>query len=166
MPELSYPEVFEKVGKTKSINEKKAILKEHENRKYFKELLIYMFDPRIKFTYTKSTLPVYVPDDAPEGMNMSSIVNVLPRMGYFTDYSPMASNPTKMNNLAISVLESISSKESDLLALIMTNSKYPYNGLTEKLVRDTFPDLLGKVEKKTTTKKEERDEQETEESAV
>jgi len=164
MLQLSYPQVFEKIGQTKSTNEKKAILKEHENRKYFKELLVYMFDPRIKFLYNKNNLPVYVPDDAPDGMNMTSIAHVLPRLGYFTEYSPLGdrSNNTKMNNLAISVLESVNSKESDLLALVMTNSKYPYSGLTEKLVRDTFPDLLGKI-KKTSNKKakeELRDEQE------
>ena len=170
MPQLSYPEVFENIGQTKSTNEKKAILREHENRKYFKELLVYMFDPRIKFLYNKNTLPVYVPDDAPEGMNMTSIPHVLPRLGYFTEYSPLGdrSNNTKRNNLAISVLESVNSKESDLLALIMTNSKYPYSGLTEKLVRDTFPKLLGEVEKKSNKKEKEelQDEQETKESTT
>ena len=174
MPQLSYPEIFEKIAQTKSINEKKAILKENENRKYFRELLIYMFDPRINFVYTKSTVPIWVPDDSPEGMNINQIWNVLPRIGYFADYSPMCgpnATPTeKMNNLLISVLESVYSKDAQLLELIVTNSKYPYTGLTEKLVRDTFPKLLGKVDKKTTKKvtkkKEERDEQETEESAL
>ena len=175
MAQLSYPEVFEKIGQTKSINEKKAILKENENRKYFRELLIYMFDPRINFVYTKSTVPIWVPDDSPEGMNINRIWNVLPRVGYFADYSPMCgpdSKPTeKMNHLLISVLESITSKDARLIELIITNSKYPYNGLTEKLVRDTFPKLLGKVEKKTTnkTKKEKaesKDEKATEESTL
>ena len=148
MPQLTYPEVFSEIGKTKSVNEKKKILTENANRKYFKELLVYMFDPRIEFVYTKKTIPVYVPDDAPEGMQRSSIPGQLPRLGYFTKYSPLGTEPNeKMNNLATSVLESVHSAEAELLSLILTNSKFPYSGLTERLVRETFPNLLGEVKK-------------------
>ena len=138
-------ELFEEFEKLKSRKEKLAFLKGQFNNVMFKAVLQGTFDPNIKWHIPKE-FPSYVPDDAPLGLNPSSLFNEMPRCTVFAVGHPKGEEVTekRRNELLIQVLESMHPAESMIFEQ-MLKKKLKVNGLTEKLVLEVFPDLYRKV---------------------
>jgi hypothetical protein len=60
-------------------------------------------------------------------------------MKYFVKGNTL--NTLKRENVFITLLESVSPEEAELL-LMMKNRKLSYKGLTKKFIEDNFPELL------------------------
>jgi len=138
-------ELFEEFEKLKSRKEKLAFLKGQFNNAMFKAVLQGTFDPNIKWHIPKE-FPSYVPDDAPLGLNPSSLFNEMPRCTVFAVGHPKGEGVTekRRNQLLIQILESMHAAESKIFEQMM-KKKLKVNGLTEKLVLEVFPDLYRKV---------------------
>jgi hypothetical protein len=87
-----------------------------------------------------------VPDDAPMGLNPSSLHSEIPKCTVFAQGHPKSKGVTekRMTELLIQVLESMHPSESMIFEQMM-KKKLKVNGLTEKLVLEVFPDLYRKV---------------------
>ena len=138
-------ELFEEFEKLKSRKEKLAFLKGQFNNAMFKAVLQGTFDPNIKWHFGKD-FPSYVPDDAPLGLNPSSLLSEIPKCGVFAVGHLKSKNvtPKRMTELLLQVLESMHPAESMIFEQ-MLKKKLKVNGLTEKLVLEVFPDLYRKV---------------------
>ena len=138
-------ELFEEFEKLKSRKEKLAFLKSQFNNAMFKAVLQGTFDPNIKWHFGKD-FPSYVPDDAPLGLNPSSLLSEIPKCGVFAVGHLKSKNvtPKRMTELLLQVLESMHPAESIIFEQ-MLKKKLKVNGLTEKLVLEVFPDLYRKV---------------------
>ena len=110
----------------------------------FKAVLQGAFDPNIKWHITD--IPEYTPDDAPIGLNPSSLTNTIPKCTIFAIGHPKGAGVKKkrMKELLIQVLESMHKDESDLY-VGMLKKKLKVKGLTESIVLEVFPDLYRKV---------------------
>ena len=138
-------ELFEEFEKLKSRKEKLAFLKGQFNNAMFKAVLQGTFDPNIKWHCTKD-FPSYVPDDAPLGLNPSSLLSEIPKCTVFAVGHPKSKGvkPKRMKEILLQVLESMHPAESMIFEQ-MVKKKLKVNGLTEKLVLEVFPDLYRKV---------------------
>ena len=138
-------ELFEEFEKLKTRKAKLAFLKKQKDNAMFKAVLQGTFDPNIKWHLTKD-FPSYVPDDAPLGLNPSSLFSEIPKCTVFAVGHPKGKDvtPKRMTELLIQVLESMHSTESMIFEQMM-KKKLKVNGLTEKLVLEVFPDLYRKV---------------------
>ena len=137
-------ELFEEFEALKSRKAKLEFLKEHSDNDMFKAVLQGTFDPNIKWKI--KDFPPYVPDDAPLGLNPSSLLGEIPRCTIFAVDHPKSKGitPKRRNELLIQVLESMHPAESMIFEQ-MLKKKLKVNGLTEKLVLEVFPDLYRKV---------------------
>lgn len=103
------------------------------------------FDPRIK--YLIKEIPPYQKSDSPPGMGYSSIALELDRI-YLLEANHPRTPPNfsqkRREEILVQMLESIESRESDILAG-MVMKRLPVRGLTYKLVQETFPGLLPDV---------------------
>ena len=137
-------ELFEEFEALKSRKAKLEFLKEHSDNDMFKAVLQGTFDPNIKWKI--KDFPPYVPDDAPLGLNPSSLFSEIPKCTVFAVGHPKGKDvtPKRMTELLIQVLESMHPAESMIFEQMM-KKKLKVNGLTEKLVLEVFPDLYRKV---------------------
>lgn len=104
-------------------------------------ILKYTFDPEIKFLLPKGPAP-YKPTDAldQEGRLYSEIR----RLYLFVEGgNPNLSN-LRREALFIQLLESIDPLDAELLVYVK-DKKLPFKGITEKIVRKAFPDLLSQL---------------------
>jgi len=138
-------ELFEEFEKLKSRKAKLEFLKKHKDNVMFKAVLQGTFDPNIQWHCTKE-FPSYVPNDAPLGLNPSSLLSEIPKCGVFAVGHSKSKNVTskRMTELLLQVLESMHPAESMIFEQMM-KKKLKVNGLTEKLVLEVFPDLYRKV---------------------
>jgi len=138
-------ELFEEFEALKSRKTKLEFLKKHKDNVMLKAVLQGTFDPNIQWHCTKE-FPSYVPDDAPLGLNPSSLLSEIPKCGVFAVGHSKSKNVTskRMTELLLQVLESMHPAESMIFEQMM-KKKLKVNGLTEKLVLEVFPDLYRKV---------------------
>ena len=138
-------ELFEEFEKLKSRKAKLEFLKKHKDNVMLRSVLQGTFDPSIKWHFGKE-VPSYVPDDAPLGLNPSSLLSEIPKCTVFAVGHPKSKGvtPKRMKELLLQVLESMHPAESMIFEQ-MIKKKLKVNGLTEKLVLEVFPDLYRKV---------------------
>jgi hypothetical protein len=143
---LYLSEILKEFSAQKTRKQKIAFLEKHKDNSNLKFLLQGSFDPNIKWRFDAKKIPKYKPDDAPMGMNPSSLFVVLPKCSIFVNGHPKGSNVTekKLTELLIQLLESMHADESKLY-VSMLKKKLKVKGLTEKLVLEVFPDLYRKV---------------------
>ena len=137
-------ELFKEFEKLKSRREKCGFLWDHKKNGILTAVLQGAFDPNIKWHITD--IPEYTPDDAPIGLNPSSLTNTIPKCTIFAIGHPKGEGvkPARMKELLIQVLESMHKDESDLY-VGMLKKKLKVKGLTESIVLEVFPDLYRKV---------------------
>ena len=137
-------ELFKEFEKLKSKKEKCGFLWDHKKNGILTAVLQGAFDPNIKWHITD--IPEYTPDDAPIGLNPSSLTNTIPKCTIFAIGHPKGAGVKKkrMKELLIQVLESMHKDESDLY-VGMLKKKLKVKGLTESIVLEVFPDLYRKV---------------------
>lgn len=134
---LELYEIVESVQKTKSRNEKIEILRQN-SKSYFTDYLRCIFDSNIVFL---------LPDGKPpyEPCKEESIPSSWRRQNVKLQYIVKGLKGDKLmalkrENIFIGILESVHPKDSALL-VDMINKKAP-KSLTEKLVKEAFPNLF------------------------
>ena len=150
MPENSIVETLEMVGKAKTREEKRQILKDRENFAT-KALLQLNYHPDVKWKLPKG-VPPYNPNQNAADASLHFEVK---KLDYYVDPSPHDIPMLRRESMFVQLLERLDPKDAKLI-IAMKDKKITYKGLSYKLVKDTWPDLLPDIEEETTkTKKEE-----------
>ena len=150
MPEVNVVETLEMVGKAKTREEKKQILLDRENFAT-KAILQLNYHPDVKWKIPKGA-PPYTPSDNQADASLHFEVK---KLDYYVDPSPHNIPMLRRESMFVQLLERLDPKDAKLI-IAMKDKKITYKGLSYKLVKDTWPDLLPDVEEETTkTKKEE-----------
>jgi hypothetical protein len=160
MPEFNVRETLEEVAKAKTRDQKREILKKRENLAT-KILLQLNYHPDAKWLLPPGA-PPYEP--AKQGdMTSNSFHYEVKKLDYYTDPSPHPLSELPMlrrEAMFVGLLERLDPQDAEMMIAIK-DKKLSYKGLTYKLVKDTWPDLLPDVEEeetpvsKTPSKKEE-----------
>jgi hypothetical protein len=133
-------EIFELVEKTKSRKDKIEILRQH-NIMPVRDVLQGTFDPNIQWNLPGGT-PPYTPnaEDAP---TPSTLRKQHMKFKYFVKGLRESDNLNKIKRerMFIDMLESVPPREAEIL-VSMINKQQPVKGLTEKLVKEAYPDLI------------------------
>ena len=144
MASLSIAEVLEEVGKAKTREEKREVLKKNESWS-LRALLQQNFHPQASWLIPPGA-PPYKPNQTAADTSLHFEAK---KLEYYTDAGknlPML----KREGMFVSLLERLSPDEAEILIAIK-DQKLSYKGLTYKLVKDTWPDLLPEQEEKSTT---------------
>ncbi len=150
MPEVNVVETLEMVGKAKTREEKRQILLDRENFAT-KAILQLNYHPDVKWKIPKGA-PPYTPS---ENQADASLHFEVKKLDYYVDPSPHDIPMLRRESMFVQLLERLDPKDAKLI-IAMKDKKITYKGLSYKLVKDTWPDLLPDIEEETTkTKKEE-----------
>ena len=136
---LSIPTIFEDIAKAKSITERKKILLEHGSNP-LKELLKYAFHPDIKFLLPEGA-PPYKTVGSPDEYNPPSLYPNIRKLYLFVEGGNDGLTTLRREQLFVQLLEELHPKEAEVLIQVK-DKKLKYRGLTYKLVKETFPDLI------------------------
>jgi hypothetical protein len=135
-------EIFDLVAKTDKRKDKIAVLHKH-NSQVLRDVLRGAFDTTITWNLPTGTPPHKV-DDAPIGYNMSNVMRAGKQLKYFAKGGPGDKlTQFKRERMFIGMIESIHPKDAEIIVL-MKDKKLggKYNGLTKKLTREAFPNLI------------------------
>jgi len=131
-------EILEAAGKAKTKEERISILRKHESWA-LKDVLRASYDSTVIFTIPNGS-PPYEPN-LPE----STPSNLLRKN---TDFRYIVKGGTgdtlpafKREKIYIGLLESIHPKDAEVV-INMVNRKKPAKGITEKVVKEAFPNLI------------------------
>ena len=138
MAEFNILETLELVGDAKTREEKRDILKKRENYAT-RAFLQFNYHPDAKWLIPKGT-PPYTPgqiaDSTPNSLHFE-----VKKLDYFVDPSPHKLSMLKRESMFVQLLERLDPKEAEFL-LAVKDKKLSYKGLSYKLVKDTWPELL------------------------
>lgn len=135
-----YNEIFNEFELAKTRQEKIDVLKKHADH-WFVTFLNYAFNPDIKFDFTE--IPNYKPAVEPAGLNWSTLHLELRKLYLFipTHIKYKGKLPDrKHTNVLLEILQSVHADEAKLLVQVFQR-KLKVKGLTDKLVKEAFPDL-------------------------
>ena len=154
MPEFNVRETFEEIAKAKTREEKREVLKKRENFAT-KALLQLNFHPAVKWLLPPGA-PPYEPAK-PGDIQSNTLHYEIKKLDYYTDPSPHSMDDLPMlrrEGMFVGLLERLDPQDAVMLIAIK-DKKLSYKGLTYKLVKDTWPDLLPDVEEEPKVEKEE-----------
>ena len=140
MPQSDIVETLEMVSKAKTREEKRQILKDRENFAT-KAILQLNYHPDVKWKIPKGA-PPYTPN---ENQADASLHYEVKKLDYYVDPSPHNLPMLRREAMFVRLLERLTPKDAKLL-IDMKDKKISYKGLSYKLVRDTWPDLLPEIE--------------------
>ena len=133
-------EVLEKVTEQRTKADKIRILREHENMMALRDVLQGAFDERIQWKLPAGFVP-YTP--AREEAVPATLKKEHLKFKYFVaglrDCERLTS--VKREKLFLDICESVHPQDAKLLVK-MINKEPPMKGITKKLVKEAFPDLL------------------------
>ena len=142
MAEHNVVETLEMVDEAKTRDEKREILKSRDN--YATRALLQLnFHPDVKWHIPKGA-PPYTPSqeaDSTEG----SIHFEVKKLNYFVKGGGHDLSMLKRESMYVQLLERVAAKDAKLL-IAVKDQNLSYKGLSYKLVRDVWPDLLPEVE--------------------
>jgi len=133
-------EIFDEFVKAPSRQEKVQVLRNNDNYA-LRNVLRGTFDPAVQFTIEQ--VPFYKPSDSPPGMGYSSIHQELSRAYLFERNNPKVSpnlSENRKQQLLVQILEALEAKEAEIF-MNMLKKKQKVPGLTEKIVKEAFPNL-------------------------
>ena len=142
MPEFNVRETFEVIGKAKTREEKRDLLKQRENFAT-KAILQLNFHPSVKW-YLPPGNPPYTPSTEGD-ITSNSLHFEVKKLDYYTDPSPHDLPMLRRESMFVGLLERLDPEDAKLL-IAVKDKKLSYKGLTYKLVKDTWPDLLPEEE--------------------
>ena len=140
MPQSDIVETLEMVSKAKTREEKRQILKDRENFAT-KAILQLNYHPDVKWKIPKGS-PPYTPN---ENQADASLHYEVKKLDYYVDPSPHNLPMLRREAMFVQLLERLTPKDAKLL-IDKKDKKISYKGLSYKLVRDTWPDLLPEIE--------------------
>jgi|TARA_B100000953_G_scaffold40426_1_gene31263 hypothetical protein len=135
----SIPLIFEEVAASNSIEARKKVLLENESNP-LKEILKYAFHPDIKFALPPGK-PPYKTIGSPDEYNPTYLYPNIRKFYLYIEGGHTGLTQLRREQLFIQMLESLHPKEADLVIQIK-DKKLNYRGLTYKLVKTTFPEIL------------------------
>ncbi len=135
----SIPLIFEDVAAANSIKARKEILLENES-KPLKEILKYAFHPDIKFALPPGK-PPYKTIGSPEEYNPTYLYPNIRKFYLYIEGGHDGLTQLRREQLFIQMLESLHPKEAEVVIQVK-DKKLNYIGLTYKLVKTTFPEIL------------------------
>ena len=136
---LSIPLIFEDIAKANSIEARQKVLLENESNP-LKELLKYAFHPDIKFALPPG-MPPYKTIGSPEEYNPTYLYPNIRKFYLFVEGGHEGITQLRREQLFIQMLESLHPKEAEVVIQVK-DKKLNYRGLTYKLVKTTFPEIL------------------------
>ena len=139
MSVLSIPRIFEDVAAANSPEARKKVLLENESNP-LKDLLKYAFHPDIKFALP-SGAPPYKTIGSPDEYNPTYLYPNIRKFYLYIEGGHDGLTQLRREQLFVSMLESLHPKEADVVIQVK-DKKLKFRGLTYKLVKDTFPDLI------------------------
>ena len=154
MPEFNVRETFEEISKAKTREEKREVLKKRENFAT-KALLQLNFHPAVKWLLPPGA-PPYTPSTEGD-MTSNSLHYEIKKLDYYTDPSPHSLVELPMlrrEAMFVGLLERLDPQDA-VMMIAIKDKKLSYKGLTYKLVKDTWPELLPDVEEEPKVEKEE-----------
>lgn len=137
---LLVPEIFEQASALPTQKERRAFLREHDSPE-LRDIIRINYDPSIECLLPKGR-PPYTADEAPAGHSPSHLGKKFRRFKYFFNGpTGRQTEALKRESMFIELLESIHHTEAELL-ILAKDKKMKYPGITEKLCKDAFPDLI------------------------
>ena len=135
----SIPLIFEDVAAANSIKARKKVLLENESNP-LKEILKYAFHPDIKFALPPGK-PPYKTIGSPEEYNPTYLYPNIRKFYLYIEGGHDGLTQLRREQLFVQMLESLHPKEAEVVIQIK-DKKLNYRGLTYKLVKTTFPEIL------------------------
>ena len=135
----SIPLIFEDVAAANSIKARKKVLLENESEP-LKEILKYAFHPDIKFALPPGK-PPYKTIGSPDEYNPTYLYPNIRKFYLYIEGGHDGLTQLRREQLFVQMLESLHPKEADLVIQVK-DKKLNYRGLTYKLVKTTFPEIL------------------------
>ena len=135
----SIPLIFEDVAAAKSFADRKKVLLDNESNP-LKELLKYAFHPDIKFVLPPGA-PPYKTIGSPDEYNPTYLYPNIRKLYLFVEGGHEGLTVLRREQLFVQVLESLHPKEAEVLVQVK-DKKLKYRGLTYKLIKETFSDIL------------------------
>ncbi len=147
MAEFNILETLELVGKAKTREEKRQVLADRDNFAT-RALLQLNYHPDVKW-HLPSGAPPYTPgqvaDSTPNSLHFE-----VKKLDYYVDPSPHDLPMLRRESMFVELLERVDPNDAKLI-IAVKDRKLSYKGLSYKLVKDTWPDLLPDVEEKEDT---------------
>ena len=140
------PNVYEILNEFQTVqtrDDRKNVLLKYGYLEYFRKVLQYTFNPFYQF-YTENEFPKdYVKPDTFPGIRLAGIESEIRKFYLFLKGDPTADKLTeqKRHVLLLQLLESFEPEEA-VVWFNMMNKDLKIKGLTESLVRETFPELF------------------------
>ena len=135
----SIPLIFEDVAAANSIKARKEVLLENESAP-LKEILKYAFHPDIKFALPAGA-PPYKTVGSPDEWNPTYLYPNIRKFYLYIEGGHDGLTQLRREQLFVQMLESLHPKEAEVVIQIK-DKKLNYRGLTYKLVKTTFPEIL------------------------
>ena len=135
----SIPLIFEEVAASNSIEARKKVLLENESNP-LKEILKYAFHPDIKFALPPGK-PPYKTIGSPDEYNPTYLYPNIRKFYLYIEGGHDGLTQLRREQLFIQMLEGLHPKEAEVVIQIK-DKKLNYRGLTYKLVKTTFPEIL------------------------
>ena len=136
---LSIPRIFEEVAAANSIKARKEVLLENES-KPLKEILKYAFHPDIKFALPPGK-PPYKTIGSPDEYNPTYLYPNIRKFYLYIEGGHDGLTQLRREQLFVQMLEGLHPKEAEVVIQVK-DKKLNYRGLTYKLVKTTFPEIL------------------------
>ena len=144
MAEFNILETLDLVGKAKTREEKRQILTDRDNFAT-RALLQLHYHPDVKW-HLPPGKPPYTPgqvaDSTPNSLHFE-----VKKFDYYVDPSPHDLPMLRRESMFVELLERVDPNDAKLI-LAVKDRKLSYKGLSYKLVKDTWPDLLPDIEEK------------------
>tara|TARA_R110001592_G_scaffold358832_2_gene664288 strand:+ start:2152 stop:2586 length:435 start_codon:yes stop_codon:yes gene_type:complete len=132
-------EILDSVAAAKTKAEKIKILQTHNNHWATKDILRGTFDEAVKWLLPTGAVP-YEP--APDNSHPSEWVRHNKQLQYFVEGGPGAQMMTvKREKMFLDIIETVHPRDAELI-VGMINKKMPVKGITKKLVKEAYPDLI------------------------
>ena len=135
----SIPLIFEDVAAASSIGSRKKVLLENESEP-LKEILRYAFHPDIKFALPPGK-PPFKTIGSPDEYNPTYLYPNIRKFYLYIEGGHDGLTQLRREQLFIQMLEGLHPKEAEVVIQIK-DKKLNYRGLTYKLVKTTFPEIL------------------------
>ncbi len=147
MAEFNILETLELVGKAKTREEKRQVLADRDNFAT-RALLQLNYHPDVKW-HLPAGAPPYIPgqvaDSSPNSLHFE-----VKKLDYYVDPSPHDLPMLRRESMFVELLERVDPNDAKLI-IAVKDRKLSYKGLSYKLVKDTWPDLLPDIEEKEDT---------------
>ena len=144
MAEFNILETLELVGKAKTREEKRQLPTDRDNFAT-RALLQLNYHPDVKW-HLPPGKPPYTPgqiaDSTPNSLHFE-----VKKLDYYVDPSPHDLPMLRRESMFVELLERVDPNDAKLI-LAVKDRKLSYKGLSYKLVKDTWPDLLPDIEEK------------------